>query len=521
MESEKREARFVEDTKHDDHESGGGAIQKTYTNTTDTEKGSTSYAASTTGLDHRLETKRAERRLLLKLDVIILPLAALLYLSAYLDRGNLGNARLQGLQATVLRGSDTNYSLALSCFYITYIILSIPGTLLAKAILPSTSISLGALIWSIAATCQAGAFSPAALYVCRLFVGVGEAMFGQAMALYFTYWYLPHELSKRIGLFISAGALAGAFGGLISYGVARIQHSPIIQWRILFLIEGLPSFLLAVVVFLFLPSRPQTSRYLTEEERTLALTRLNRKNLGEGHTGVDWKGVKRALVDWKTYVVAVIYSCMNLGLGSVTGFLPTIVKGLGYSNADAQLFTVPPYVVALVFMLLIASYSDHYQTRGIPVISVFCISIVGWAILLSVTPIHPTHAQLHARYFGCICVVTAGYSNIPLIMSWQSGNTGSQSQRATSLGMLNSIGQCLSVLAAFLFPTPEGPRFIKGCSLNLAFSALGLLLTLGMTGWYRWENRRRDRVEGGKPPGDVVLNVVEEFDLAKGFRYTP
>lgn len=96
------------------------------------------------------------------------------------------------------------------CYAVTYILLSVPGTLLAKAILPSTSIAIGALIWSIAATCQAAAFTPAALYVCRLFVGVGEALFGQAMALYFTYWYLPNELSKRIGLFISAGSLAGA-----------------------------------------------------------------------------------------------------------------------------------------------------------------------------------------------------------------------------------------------------------------------------------------------------------------------
>ncbi|KAJ6529736.1 MFS general substrate transporter [Mycena capillaripes] len=519
-EKPQREARFAQDSMQE----GGGPIQRTVTSTTnnDTEKGgSSAYAASTTGIDHRTETHKAERRLLFKLDVVILPLAALLYLSAYLDRGNLGNARLQGLQATVLRGSDTNYSLALSCFFITYILLSVPGTLLAKAILPSTSIAIGALIWSIAATCQAAAFTPAALYVCRLFVGIGEALFGQAMALYFTYWYLPDELSKRIGLFISAGSVAGAFGGLISYGVSSLKHPSITQWRILFLIEGIPSFVLALVVFLCLPSRPQTSAYLTPDERTLALTRLNRKNLGEGHTGIDWRAVKRGMLDWKTYSVAVAYSCMNLGLGSVGGFLPTIVKGLGYSNADAQLYTVPPYVVSLVFMLLIATYSDRYQTRGIPVASVFCIAIVGWAILLGVNPVHASKSALHARYFGCICIVTAGYSNIPLIMSWQSGNTGSQSQRAVSLGMLNAIGQCLSVLAAFLFPTPEGPRYVKGCATNLAFAVLGLLLSVGMTVYYRIENKRRDRMEGGRPPGDAVLNVMEEYDLAKGFRYTP
>lgn len=108
----------------------------------------------------------------------------------------MGNARLQGLQAEVLNGSDTKYSIALSCFFITYIVFSIPGTLLAKAWLPSTSIATGALVWSIAATCQAATHNPAGLYVCRLFVGVGEAMFGQAMALYFTFWYRKSEIAK-------------------------------------------------------------------------------------------------------------------------------------------------------------------------------------------------------------------------------------------------------------------------------------------------------------------------------------
>lgn len=127
-----------------------------------------------------------EKRLVWKLDKVILPLAMLLYLSAYLDRGNLGNARLQGLQAEILHGSDTKYSIALSCFFITYILLSIPGTLLAKAILPSRCIAIGALIWSAAAAGQAFASGPRSLYLCRLFVGVGEAMFGQVRAPLFT-----------------------------------------------------------------------------------------------------------------------------------------------------------------------------------------------------------------------------------------------------------------------------------------------------------------------------------------------
>jgi hypothetical protein len=85
-----------------------------------------------------------------------------------------------------------------------------------------------------------------------------------------------------------------------------MKESKIALWRILFLIEGVPSVLLAICVFLFLPSRPTTSKYLNETERTLLLTRLNSESLAEGHTGIDWNGVKRAFMDWKTYVVAIM-----------------------------------------------------------------------------------------------------------------------------------------------------------------------------------------------------------------------
>ncbi|WVO16886.1 hypothetical protein L204_104572 [Cryptococcus depauperatus] len=495
-------------------------LHPTATRTTegaDTEKGSTGYAGSESGLVHKKELKKAERKLLTKLDVAILPFAVLLYLSAYLDRGNLANARLQGLQEQVLDGKDNNYSIALCCFFITYIVFSVPGTLLAKKFLPSRSIACGAMIWSIAATCQAAAFNKAGLYVCRLFVGVGEAMFGQAMALHLSFWYTKSDLAKRVGLFISAGAVSGAFGGLISFGVSNIKHASIEQWRILFLIEGCPSILLAICVFLFLPNKPQISKYLNEEERTIALTRLNAENNVEADTGIDWRGVKRSLTDWKTYTVSIAYSCMNLTLGSVSGFLPTIIKGFGYTNARAQLFTVPPYCVALVFMLIITSWSDWRQSRGLPVAFVFVLGIVGWALLLSLD----AHGHYSARYFACICIVTAGYTNIPLMMSWQSGCTGNQSQRATSLGMLNTLGQCLSLAAAFLFPKKEGPQYRKGASVNLAFQALGLIIALAMTSYYRWENRRRDKVEGGSPPKGTPINVLEDHDLAIGFRYVP
>ncbi|GAA5968251.1 hypothetical protein JCM8115_006170 [Rhodotorula mucilaginosa] len=492
-----------------------------YTTNASEKAGSSRYAGSESGLEHVKASKTAERKLVRKLDVLILPLAILLYLSAYLDRGNLGNAKIQGLGKAVLQNDSTKYSIALTCFFITYITFSIPGTLAAKRFPPSRTIAAGALVWSIGATCQAAVTSPGGLYACRLVVGLGEAFFGQAIAFYLTLWYLKSELAKRIGLFISAGSLAGAFGGLIAYGVARISDPKIATWRILFLIEGCPSLLLAIIVMFCLPSRPDKTRYLNEEQRTIACTRLNSENQGNQDVAIDWKAVRYALCDWRLYVLAVSYSAMNLTLGSVSGFLPTIVKGLGYSDANAQLYTVPPYAVSLGVMLLLTTISDRTRSRGLCVAVVYCIGIVGWGILYGVSPIDVSKGGLRARYFACCCLASAGYSNIPLIMAWVSGNSPSESQRAVSLGMLNSVGQCLSILAAFLFPANEGPRYVKGALTNLAFQCLGLVLALSMTTYYRTVNARKDAAEGGRPPkGMRIENINTEYDRAVGFRYT-
>lgn len=106
-------------------------------------------------------------------------------------------------------------------------------------------------------------------------------------------------------------------------------------------------------------------------------------------------------------------------------------------------------------------------------------------------------------------------------MAWVSNNSPSQSQRATGLGLLNSIGQCLSILAAFIFPTSEGPRWHKGFGVNLAFNLMAIIIAVGLTVYYRWENKRRDRVEGGKPPAGMKQNFQDQYDLSPGTYISP
>jgi MFS family permease len=460
-------------------------------------------------------TAAAERKLKRKLDVIIIPLTTLLYLSAYLDRGNMGNAKLQGIEKDLMGGSDTRFSIALACFYIAYIAFNVPGNIMAKVLKPSTAIAIAALIWGTASTLQAAAFNFPGIIVCRLFIGIGEAGFGPTVPFYYSIWYKREEIGIRNALFIGCGALAGAFGGLIAYGVSFVTGSSIgASWRILFLIEGLPTILLALLIFLFLPSRPESSKYLSVEERELATARLTTSQPGGTHTKkFQWSGFRRAVTDYKIYMCGVIYLGVNLTLGSISGFLPTIIISLGYSNANAQLYSVPPYACAAVFMVLTSKISDRTRCRGLFVAGVMMVSCTGWIILLTVVD------NQHARYFATFLLVMGSFAAVPLTLSWVSNNSANESQRAVELGMLNGIGQCFAILASFIFPSDENPLWRKGFGLNLAFNALSAIVAVALYLSLRRENARRDRNEGGRPSDMTKVDVYKYNDLAPGFRY--
>lgn len=459
--------------------------------------------------------KKAERKLKHKLDVLILPLTTLLYLCAYLDRGNMGNAKLQGVQKDLMDNSDTKFSIALACFYIAYIVFNVPGNIMAKLLKPSTSIAIAAFIWGTASTLQAATFNFPGIIVCRLFIGIGEAGFGPTVPFYYSIWYKREEIAIRNAFFIGCGALAGAFGGLIAYGVSFATGSTIgATWRILFLIEGLPTLLLALIIFLFLPARPESSKYLTEEERALATARLTSSlSAGVHNRKFQWSGFRRAVTDYKIYLCGIIYLGVNLTLASISGFLPTIISSLGYSNADAQLYSVPPYACAAVFMILTSFLSDRFRCRGLFVCGVMMVSCMGWIILLAVVD------NQHARYFATFLLVMGSFAAVPLTLSWVSNNSANESQRVVELGMLNSIGQCFAILAAFIFPSGDKPLWRKGFGLNLAFNALAAILALILYFILRHENARRDRMEGGHPVSMADVDVDKYNDLAPGFRY--
>ncbi|KZP00693.1 MFS general substrate transporter [Calocera viscosa TUFC12733] len=458
--------------------------------------------------------EHVHRRLLLKTDLAIMPLTALLYWLASLDRGNLGNARLQGLPQDILGGDPGGglFALCSSLFYISYILCQVPANLIVKRFDPAVVIGISVFLWGVASSSQAGARNFGGELVCRLFIGVFEAGFGPAIPLYYSYFYTRAEHGKRTALFIGSAAFAGAFGGLIAYGVQSLSSPPIAHWRILFLIEGLPTCIVGLLTIWLLPNRPAQSRIYTAEEKAVIGERLGREVQVETDPAVRWAHVKGALGDWRVWVMGMIYQSLNLALGSISSFLPTIINTLTPSPARAQLLTVPPYAAAFGTMLVSAFISDHLAVRGPLVALLLLVSGFGFMMLLI------DHTHFSVRYGGTFLACMGTYTGVPLMMSWCAANYGSETKRAVALALMIGFGQCFSVVASFIWPTTDSPFYRKGFILCMTWSFFGAALAALLSTHFRLTNLARDRREG-RPEKGATPQTGTLADKAPGFRY--
>jgi hypothetical protein len=173
------------------------------------------------------------------------------------------------------------------------------------------------------------------------------------------FWYRAEERSLRIALVIASATLAGAFGGAIAYGVGHMNGvNGLAGWRWLFIIEGVPTCLASVLIYFCMPNYPETSRWLTSDEKAMAIIRMEGS---QSNIKLSWKDFKEICVEWRYYIHYAMYFGICCPFSSLAFFTPTITAGLGYKGLQSQLMTVPPYAVAYVVMIAVSWSADHFD----------------------------------------------------------------------------------------------------------------------------------------------------------------
>jgi len=261
-----------------------------------------------------------------------------------------------------------------------------------------------------------------------------------------------------------------------------------------------------------LPDRPESTPFLTEAERKIAINRMNRGTRGDVGAVVRRSHVIAAFLDWRIYVAAVVYFGLSSALSSLSAFLPTIIATMGHTNAMAQLMTVPPCAIASCVLIIVSRLSDKLQIRGPLLVCTSIIGGLGYMVLLGATN------RQDVRYFATFLITSGTYASIGLLIAWFGHNLGSETKKAAGISLYSTIGQCGGILGSHLYPLTEGPAYTNGCTVTASLLFLSALCALLLSVSFYLDNMRRDQ-QYGKPNPDDAVDTSELADKAPAFRY--
>lgn len=260
------------------------------------------------------ERQRRESALVRRIDFRLLPMIIIMYIMNYLDRNNIAAARLAGLQDPASKGglalTSTQYLTSLSILYVGYVLMQVPSNLFLNKIgKPALYLPTVMVIWGVISAGTAGAQSYGGLIAIRFFLGFVETAYYPGCLFFLSSWYTRKELGFRTAMLYSGALISGAFSGLITAGIKHGLDGArgLRAWRWMFIIEGVITIVIAICAYFTLPNFPRTTSWLTEEERQLAIWRLE-EDIGED----DWidssqqtffRGMKLAFQDIKTWIL--------------------------------------------------------------------------------------------------------------------------------------------------------------------------------------------------------------------------
>ncbi|MFM0052310.1 MFS transporter [Caballeronia grimmiae] len=301
----------------------------------------------------------AEDRTYAKVTWRLIPFLFLCYVFAYLDRVNVGFAKLQMLAD--LKFSETVYGLGAGIFFIGYFIFEVPSNIALHRFGARKWIARIMLSWGVLSGMMIFVKTPAAFYALRFFLGVAEAGFFPGIILYLTYWYPSSRRAKITALFMTGIPIAGVIGGPLSGWILNNFGGVggMAGWRWLFLLEALPSIIGGFVVLMYLDDKISSAKWLSADEKTLL-----EKGLANESEHIEVHSASGAFTNRRVWVLCLCYFGIIMGLYGIGFWLPTLIKASGVSDAlNVGLLTMIPYGAAAVAMVLLGRSSDRSKER--------------------------------------------------------------------------------------------------------------------------------------------------------------
>jgi MFS family permease len=437
---------------------------------------------------------KAGKAVVRKIDFRLIPIMGVLYLLAHIDRGNIGNAKIEGMDKDLgLVGNQ--YNIASTIFFVPYIIFEIPSNIILKKVRPSIWLSFLVISWGIVMTCMGIVKNFEGLVATRVVLGIFEAGFFPGAVFIVSSWYPRHELQQRLAVFYTASAFSGALSGLLAYGIARMDGARgIAGWRWIFLIEGAVTVAAGLVMPLLIIDTPERAKWLSDDEKRFIDLRLRlsgvRSTTEEGDK-FSWKLLLTTMSDWKILLGILLAWANSVPNAAFKFTMPQIIKQLGFSTSNAQLLTMPPYVCGGISAWVVGRFADKFQWRMPFIVGPMTVLAVALAVLFGHSA--KVSSSVPAMYVGVVLAQIGIYPLLPGISAWVGNNLAPSWKRSIGLAWLLAAGNLGSLIGTNIFLDKEGPRYPTGYGTALGIICLGLVAAFTLE-FFLWTfNKRKSR----------------------------
>ncbi|HIN55417.1 MAG TPA: MFS transporter [Acinetobacter pittii] len=392
-----------------------------------------------------------------KIAFRLMPFLMLCYFCAYLDRVNVGFAKLQMMSD--LQFSEAVYGLGAGIFFIGYFLCEVPSNIVLHKVGARRWIARIMITWGILSGCFAFVQTEWQFYTLRFLLGVAEAGLAPGLLLYLTYWFPSYRRARMTVLWFIAIPISGMIGGPLS-GLIMDRMSGVhgwFGWQWMFVIEAIPTVIVGLLVLAVLKDSVQDANWLTQDEKNLVKQELAQDNQHkEGHASV-----KEFIADKRLWLLAGIYFCVVMGQYAITFWLPTLIRNSGISdNWHIGLLTSLPYMCAIVVMILAGRSGDHFQERRWHLIIPMC----AGAIALTFATLFASNLMLSLI---CLCIAASGVLTASSLFWMLPTNFLGGVSAAAGIAAVNSFAN----LAGFC-----SPYLIGWVTTNTGSNAIGMFL---------------------------------------------
>ncbi|MDV7521382.1 MFS transporter [Acinetobacter baumannii] len=392
-----------------------------------------------------------------KIAFRLMPFLMLCYFCAYLDRVNVGFAKLQMMSD--LQFSEAVYGLGAGIFFIGYFLCEVPSNIVLHKVGARRWIARIMITWGILSGCFAFVQTEWQFYTLRFLLGVAEAGLAPGLLLYLTYWFPSYRRARMTVLWFIAIPISGMIGGPLS-GLIMDRMSGVhgwFGWQWMFVIEAIPTVLVGLLVLAVLKDSVQDANWLTQDEKNLVKQELAQDNQHkEGHASV-----KEFIADKRLWLLAGIYFCVVMGQYAITFWLPTLIRNSGISdNWHIGLLTSLPYMCAIVVMILAGRSGDHFQERRWHLIIPMC----AGALALTFATLFASNLTLSLT---CLCIAASGVLTASSLFWMLPTNFLGGVSAAAGIAAVNSFAN----LAGFC-----SPYLIGWITTNTGSNAIGMFL---------------------------------------------